>query len=328
MSAASTPSLAAKVRSVDAGGHVVAAAFLGVTAAFALGEGEILLAGEAERRVRAHAGAILDAASDGKRLVTSGDDGRLVATGADGGREILVEAPGKWIDHLALGPDGAFAWSVGKTAFTRTKKGDRSLELPSSVGGLAFTPKGLRLAITHYNGATLWFPNADAKPETLAWKGSHLGVRFSADGRFLVTSMQEPALHGWRLADGHHMRMTGYPARVRSMQFTVDGKWFATSGANEVILWPFGSKDGPTGKEPRTIAQHSARVAVVACHPKQEVLAAGYADGQLLLVRLQDGAAILVRQADAAPISALAWRADGQALAFGTEDGKAGLLAL
>jgi len=328
MSAASTPSLAAKVRSVDAGGHVVAAAFLGVTAAFALGEGEILLAGEAERRVRAHAGAILDAASDGKRLVTSSDDGRLVATGADGGREILVEAPGKWIDHLALGPDGAFAWSVGKTAFTRTKKGDRSLELPSSVGGLAFTPKGLRLAITHYNGATLWFPNADAKPETLAWKGSHLGVRFSADGRFLVTSMQEPALHGWRLADGHHMRMTGYPARVRSMQFTVDGKWFATSGANEVILWPFGSKDGPTGKEPRTIAQHSARVAVVACHPKQEVLAAGYADGQLLLVRLQDGAAILVRQADAAPISALAWRADGQALAFGTEDGKAGLLAL
>jgi len=328
MSAASTPSLAAKVRSVDAGGHVVAAAFLGVTAAFALGEGEILLAGEAERRVRAHAGAILDAASDGKRLVTSSDDGRLVATGADGGREILVEAPGKWIDHLALGPDGAFAWSVGKTAFTRTKKGDRSLELPSSVGGLAFTPKGLRLAITHYNGATLWFPNADAKPETLAWKGSHLGVRFSADGRFLVTSMQEPALHGWRLADGHHMRMTGYPARVRSMQFTVDGKWFATSGANEVILWPFGSKDGPTGKEPRTIAPHSARVAVVACHPKQEVLAAGYADGQLLLVRLQDGAAILVRPADGAPISALAWRADGQSLAFGTEDGKAGVLAL
>ena len=328
MSAASTPSLAAKVRSVDAGGHVVAAAFLGATAAFALGEGEILLAGDAEQRVRAHEGAILDAASDGKRLVTSSDDGRLVATGADGGREILVEAPGKWIDHLALGPDGAFAWSVGKTAFTRTKKGDRSLELPSSVGGLAFTPKGLRLAITHYNGATLWFPNADAKPETLAWKGSHLGVRFSADGRFLVTSMQEPALHGWRLADGHHMRMTGYPARVRSMQFTVDGKWFATSGANEVILWPFGSKDGPTGKEPRTIAQHSARVAVVACHPKQEVLAAGYADGQLLFVRLQDGAAILVRQADAAPISALAWRADGQALAFGTEDGKAGLLAL
>ena len=308
---------------------MVAAAFLGATAAFALGEGEILLAGEAERRVRAHEGAILEAASDGKRLLTAGDDGKLVATGADGGTEILADTPGKWIDHVALGPDGAFAWSVGKTAFARTKKGDRSLDLPTSVGGLAFAPKGLRLAITHYNGATLWFPNAaEAKPETLAWKGSHLGVRFSADGRFLVTSMQEPALHGWRLADGHHMRMTGYPGRVRSMQFTADGKWLATSGANEVILWPFASKDGPTGKEPRVLAQHSARVSAVACHPKQEVLAAGYADGQLLLVRLADGAAILARQADTSPISTLAWSPGGQALAFGTEDGKAGLLTL
>lgn len=329
MSAADISSLAAKVRPLDAGGHVVGAAFLGVTAAFALGEGEILFAGEVERRVRAHEGAILEAASDGKRLITAGDDGKLVATGAGGSMEILTEVPGKWIDHVALGPDGAFAWSVGKTAFVRTKKGDRSLELPTSVGGLAFAPKGLRLAITHYNGATLWFPNAaQANPETLAWKGSHRDIRFSADGRFLVTSMQEPALHGWRLADGHHMRMTGYPARVRFMQFTADGKWLATSGANEVILWPFASKDGPTGKEPRVLAQHSARVACVACHPKQEVLAAGYADGQLLLVRLQDGAAILVRQADAAPISALAWSSSGQALAFGTEDGKAGMLAL
>ena len=322
------PSLAAKVRSLDAGSHVVAATFLGATAAFALGEGEILLAGEAERRVRAHDGAILEAASDGKRLVTAGDDGKLVATGANGDTEVLAEAPGKWIDHVALGPDGAFAWSIGKTAFARTKKGDRSLDLPTSVGGLAFAPKGLRLAITHYSGATLWFPNADARPETLAWKGSHLDVLFSTEGHFLITSMQEPALHGWRLADGHHMRMTGYPGRVRFMQFTADGKWLATTGANEVILWPFASKDGPTGKEPRVLAQHSARVACVACHPKQEVLAAGYADGQLLLVRLEDGAAILVRQADASPISALAWSASGQVLAFGTEDGKAGLLAL
>jgi WD40 repeat protein len=124
------------------------------------------------------------------------------------------------------------------------------------------------------------------------------------------------------------MRMTGYPGRVRSMQFTADGEWLATSGANEVILWPFASKDGPTGKEPRVLAQHSARVAAVACHPKQGVLAAGYADGQLLLVRLEDGAAILVRPADTAPVSALAWSPNGQTLAFGAEEGKAGLLVL
>ena len=54
---------------------------------------------------------------------------------------------------------------------------------------------------------------ADAKPETLEWKGSHLDVTFSPDGRFLVTAMQEPTLHGWRLVDSKHMRMSGYAAR-------------------------------------------------------------------------------------------------------------------
>src|SRR6202048_4492966 len=61
---------------------------------------------------------------------------------------------------------------------------ERVFEAPATVGGLAFARKGLRLAIAHYNGATLWFPGAQAAPETLAWKGSHLGVAFSPTGDF------------------------------------------------------------------------------------------------------------------------------------------------
>lgn len=323
-----TPSLVSKVQAIDAYVHVVAAAFLGDSAAFALGEGEILLLGESERRVWTHEGVILEAASDGSRLFTAGDDGRVVATDAEGATETVAEAPGKWIDHLALGPDGALAWSAGKTAFARTKKGERALEVPSTVGGLAFAPKGLRLAIAHYNGASLWFPNADAKPESLSWKGSHLGVRWSPDGRFLVTAMQEPALHGWRVADGQHMRMTGYPARVRSMAFGPGGKWLATSGATEIILWPFASKDGPMGKKPSMLASYQAKVSAVAAHPKQEVIAAGYEDGLVLLIRVADGAEILVRRPDASPVTALAWSGNGQWLAFGTETGAAGVVAL
>jgi WD40 repeat protein len=323
-----TPSLVAQVRALDAGSHVVAAAFLDETLALALGEGEVLIAGDGEQRVKAHKGAILEAASDGARLFTAGDDGRLVATDAAGVSETLVEVPGKWIDRLAVGPEGALAWSVGKTAFARTRKGDRSLNLPSTVGGLAFAPKGLRLAITHYNGATLWFPNAEATPETLSWRGSHLGVRWSPDGRFLVTSMQEPALHGWRVADGQHMRMTGYPARVRSIAFDAGGKWLATSGATELILWPFAAKEGPMGKQPSVLAAYPARVSAVAWHPKQEVVATGYEDGLLLLIRLADAAEVLVKKPGPSPVTAIAWSDSGKRLAFGTEDGSAGLVAL
>ena len=138
--------------------------------------------------------------------------------------------------------------------------------------------------------------NAQSEPDILQWKGSHLGARVSPDGRFVITSMQEPALHGWRLADRKDMRMSGYSARVRSFEFTAGGKWLATSGSNQLILWPFQGKDGPMGKTPRILAPAQPQVEVVACHPKQEVVAVGYADGLVLLVRIEDGAEVLARK--------------------------------
>jgi WD40 repeat protein len=211
----------------------------------------------------------------------------------------------------------------------RTDKGiERRLDLPSTPGGLAFAPKWLRLAIAHYNGATLWFPNVETAPETLDWKGSHLGVTVSPDGKFLVTTMQEAMLHGWRLADKKDMRMSGYSARVRSLVWTAGGKWLATSGSNQLILWPFASKDGPMGKTPRILAPLEAQAEVVACHPREEIVAVGYGDGSVLIVRVDDGAEVLGKKPGAAPVTALAWSASGNALAFGTEDGEAGILPL
>ena len=241
---------------------------------------------------------MLCAASDGARIVTGGDDGKVVALDAKGEVTVLAtDAKRRWIDNVALHPDGAVAWSAGKTAFIRSGKGEeKSFDAPSTVGGLAFAPKGLRVAVAHYNGVTLWFPNMAAKPEFLEWAGSHLAVTFSPDNKFLVTAMHEPALHGWRLADNRHMRMSGYPGRVRSMSWSAGGKGLATSGADTVIIWPFASKDGPMGKEPAMLAPLQARVSAVACHPKQDIMAAGYSDGTVLMVRLEDGAEILVRR--------------------------------
>src|SRR5215467_5218011 len=244
-----TASVADRVRPVSAGGPVVAMHFLGETPVFVLGEEALAFAqrDEAVRKVSVHGGAILAAAADNDRIVTGGDDGKVMATDASGTTtDIAADAKHRWIDRVAAGPDGAVAWAAGKQAFVRTGKGEqRVCEAPSSVGGLAFAPKGFRLAIAHYNGALLWFPNAQAAPERLEWKGSHLGVTFSPDGRFLVTAMQEPTLHGWRLVDSKHMRMSGYAAKVRSMSWSAGGKWLATSGSDQLILWPFQSKDGP-----------------------------------------------------------------------------------
>jgi WD40 repeat protein len=328
---ADIPSVVERTQPVHVDGAVVDVCFIGEGVAFVLGEEALVLARKGEAsRIALHGGAILCSAGDADRIVTGGDDGKVVATDASGANTVIAtDLKHRWIDCVAVGPAGAVAWSAGKTAFVRTGKGaEHALDVPSTVGALAFLPKGFRLAIAHYGGATLWFPSAKAEPERLDWKGSHLAATVSPDGRFLVTGMQEPALHGWRLVDHKDMRMQGYSARVRSLDWSADGKWLATSGSTQVILWPFQSKDGPMGKTPQLLAPTEHHVETVACHPKQGVVAAGYADGLILLVRTDDGAEVLARKPADAPVTALAWSRDGRLLAFGTEDGSAGVIDL
>ncbi len=331
--AAAITSLTEAVIPVEAGAEVTGLAWLGDTAAFALADGGVCLASGADRsRVDAHPdGAILVAASDGNRLVTGGDDGRLVSTDARGQTKELGRTGGGWIDAVALHPSGAFAYSAARNVVATDEKGRaKEFSAPSSARGLAFAPKGYRLAICHYNGATLWYPNLKTEPDLLDWKGSHLDVVWSSDGRFVVTSMQENAMHGWRLApDRGHMRMSGYAGKPRSMTWSFGGAWLATSGADAAIVWPFDSKEGPTGKAPRECGLRHSRVTRVAFHPNVNVLAIGYEDGCVLLVRFDDGAELLARHATpGSAVTALAWDKRGGQIAYGCADGQAGLLPL
>jgi len=325
-------SLTAHVTPLDAGAPVAAAGFLGQIPALALEDGTVLLATpEAEQRIAAHRDAsILVAVASGDKFITGGDDGRVVAASQDGGVQEIADEKGKWIDALATRDDGSIAWSSGKNVRSRDPAGGiKTFTAPSSVRGLAFMAKGYRIAIAHYDGATLWFPNATAPPDLFKWKGSHLSITASPDGRFLATAMQENALHAWRAADKKDLRMSGYPAKTRSLSWSFDSHWLATSGADAAIIWPFKDKEGPINKAPLECGARSAKVTCVAFHPKSLVVAHGHEDGLLLLCRIPDGAEILARAAPEGggrAISALAWDDTGRRLLFGAADGAAGLL--
>jgi hypothetical protein len=325
-------SLREHVVDVAAGAHVVGAHWLKSTLALALADGRVLRWRDgATESVEAHAGGILCATGDGERLISGGDDGRVVATPAEGEPTELAKDPKRrWIDALALSASGSLAWNTGKTVHARDDKGRvRTLDVATTPQGLVLAPKGYRLAIAQMNGVSLWYPNTEAKPEFLEWKGSHLDVMWSPDGRFVVSSMQENALHGWRLGDKPtHMRMTGYPAKPRSLSWSHDGLWLASSGADAAIVWPF-QGEGPTGKAPRECGARHAKVTRVAFHPRALVLAVGYDDGCILMIRLTDASELLVRPAlKGSGITAFAWDKLGKRLAFGTEDGAAGVLTL
>ena len=326
-------SLTEHVAAYPLGTPVQGAAFLGSTPLLARDDGRLSLGTPAQARVvTAHSeGSILVSRLAGDTLLTGGDDGLVVATTAAGETRTVHDAKGKWIDALAARPDGALAFAVGRSVTAVDGKGAaRTTAVPTTARGLAFAPKGYRLAIAHYNGASLWFPNAAAPPELYEWKGSHLSASFSPDGRFLVTAMQESALHGWRLVDRANMRMSGYPTKVRSLSWSADGDWLATSGADSCVLWPFRDKDGPMKKPPLECAVRKAKITCVAFHPKSPLLAVGYEDGWVLLSRPSDEAELLVRRPDddRSSVTALAWDAGGDRLLYGTAGGEAGLLTL
>ncbi|MBN9672351.1 WD40 repeat domain-containing protein [Roseibium aggregatum] len=317
---------------VDVDGFVVRAGFLKDCVFFASGEGDIVFSGQGERTERPHKAGLLAAepVRDGAGLITSGDDGRVFLSDGDGSCECLAERPRKWIDLVAAGPSGAIAFASGRTAWVRFPDGrEKEFSNDTAVGGLAFAPKGMRLAVSHYDGATLYWAGTDGAPVKLTWKGAHLGVSFSPDGKYLVTAMQENALHGWRLSDGQDMRMTGYPGKVKSFSWSAKGRYLATSGANAAILWPFFGKTGPMGQSPLQLgARGDALVTAVACHPVEDVAAVGYQDGMIMMCRFEDNAEVLLRRPGNGPVSSLDWDGDGTRLAFGTEAGEAGIVSL
>src|ERR1044071_8408215 len=138
---ADTPSVVDRTRLVNAGAPVVGAHFLDRTAVFVLGEEALLLVTgtDEERRVAVHGGGILSSASDGAWVITGGDDGRVFVTTASGESKLVAsDAKHRWIDRVAAGPDGAVAWSVGKSAYAMTGKAEaKSIEVASTVAGLA-----------------------------------------------------------------------------------------------------------------------------------------------------------------------------------------------
>jgi WD40 repeat protein len=301
-------------------------------AVFALGDGTVRFEDGTVIEAHPDAGALCAAPHpSGEGIVTGGDDGRLAWTRASGAK-VLAEAQGCWIEAVAVSAvSGLIAFTAGKearvvsvadTAFARTFAHE------TSVSGLAFDPKGLKLAAATYGGAAVWYARiAQQKPLWLKWAGIHTDVFWSPDGKFLISALQDAQLHGWRLSDNKDMRMGGYPAKVKSMAFMSNGMILATSGAHGVVLWPFTGPSGPMGREAAEVAyDEQSRVVRVAC--AGAVVAGGREDGRLFALTPTASRVAALREQTGAPITALALSPDGRRAAWGDEDGAAGVIDL
>lgn len=319
----------------DFGEHVELATFIGDAPVFAVADGTVRFPTLSDR-VEDTADGLLCAATalDRSSIVTGGESGQIFRVTIDAITPVC-RPEASWIDVIACGPQGAIAFASGRAAWVHNGDELKRFDHARAVEGLAFAPKGLRLACARYNGVSLHWAAAVGDPVDLHWDGAHTGVSFSPDGRYIITTMVENALHGWRLdkrkksKESAHMRMSGYPAKPKSLSWSHKGHWLASSGAPAAICWPFSGREGPTGKSPRELGTRGdSMVTQVACHPQADVVAAGYADGMVMAIRIEDAAEVLLRRPGSGAVSSLIWNSSGDQLVFGTEEGEAGLVTI
>ena len=310
----------------------------GDAVAAALGDGSLrFLAGQCRGRATAkelklHNGVSLSLQpdADDHAFLSGGDDGKIfIIDPAADAPTLLAEHKNQWIDHVASSAEGGFApIAPARISICWMPKARRRASRsphPSSIGGVAFSPNGKRLAASHYNGVSLWWTNSkEQTPVKLSWKGSHLGLIWHPDGKIIISAMQDGALHGWRLSDMNEMRMEGYAGKIHSMSFTAKGRYLASSGAEQIICWPFFG-GGPWGKTPLTLGGRDGRLVTrVAPHPKDELVAAGYEDGMIILAPLDGRMEMMIHPPVAekgAGVVGMVWNAAGDCLFAALENG-------
>jgi hypothetical protein len=340
-----TKPLVAKAKDSAAG---IGALWLGKVPVFGFGDGRLLING---KTFTPHDGGILamTLAPDGARIVTCGDDGIVVATNDQGHAQTLLDAKGAWLDIMACDQgSGRLGVSAGRVVYVIDTSGADTppvtLQPARAATALAFSGDGNLAAISHSSGVSLFNLASPNTPlHELPCSGGPVSVAVDHTGAFLLAGLSEPALAGWRLADGMGFRMGGYPGKPRHLVWTQNQEALLTTGGPALLVWPMISKDGrtrigPMGQAAGVYRSRLGMVTAIACYG--EIALVGWSDGGVDLVNLTLGTSRYVAgkraaktldtdpRASTTNIISLAIRQDGKQVAWMSERGQYGTAAI
>lgn len=320
---------------MDVGEHVVSLAWSsdGNALAIAGADGGVFLLDAAAavpiRRLGNHPDGALTVAfaRDGAAVASGGQDGRLrvFQRNDDPAAERIVEMPEAWIGQVVFSADGRLlAVAAGRHVGLYDARSLALLHqyppLPATVESLAFAPNGRQLAAASYGGVMLLTPFTPFGVRKLAWTGACLALAWRPDASVIAAGGQDASVQFWRLPKGTQAAMSGYATKVRELAWNSSGRWLATGGGRDVVLWDF--KTGPEGRPPRSLSYHGERVVGLCWQRRGALLASVARDSSLLLWQPGRGDLPVSRyRLDFQPTT-LAWSPDDRQLALGGDGGE------
>jgi WD40 repeat protein len=226
--------------------------------------------GKSLRVLRGHGGTVwsISVSPDGQRIASAGEDKAIrVWRVSDGAQLMALSGHALNIWRVAFSPDGKW---IASSSFDKTIKlwrADNGQLIRTITGhtqavvGLAFSPNSQLLGSGSDDSTVRMWRVSDGKLLATMTGSEHVyTVAFSPDGNWLASGGRELSAAGtlWKQVFGHHLiggngvtvrlwrvrdgkiqqRLAGHADDVRSVAFSADGKWLATSSEDGVTnLW-------------------------------------------------------------------------------------------
>ncbi|MEM7311500.1 MAG: hypothetical protein AAF682_32865 [Planctomycetota bacterium] len=315
---------------VDAPLSAVCVDRAGIVAAFAGGDGAVRICPLGGGDLVSHSlvdGAVLALAPDWQpgAFLAGADDGGLYRITLEGS-ERLLQLPRAFPEHIVTHPGGARAIADGQDIRLLDADGDAIGTLTghaSTVAGLQFDQAGERLAVSHYDGASVWDLSSRTRTHSLYFRGSHLSLSWQPEGRYLVTATQEKMLHAWALETGEDVSLGPSFLKVRSLGWSADGMWLLAAGNDTVSGWRF-HRGLPSSPAAKMLGRYSEDYIGLVCpHPVHGLTAVGYNDGGLeLIVTESRSSRRVLTEPGGTAVVAMAWSPDGNHLVGGDKQGR------
>lgn len=262
-------------------------------------------------------------------VLSGGEDGILVQsdlhTGAEQHRKSMRSdvRRSEWVHRIALDPTGTHvAVSCGKRLFILAENLQpvgEPREHSGVIEDLTWETSGCEVVTVAYGGATVWRLDSNSPTKTWHDKVAMVATSWSPNRRFVSCGCQDSSLLVWDVEAKQNLRMGGYPGKVSLLSWERTGRYLATAGQGDLIVWDFSGK-GPSGREPLTRSIHQGAITSLAFNARGTLLCTGADDGSVIVWRTGSFQPAMFGVAPAG-VSTLRWSQSGLKLLVGQMDG-------